>query len=138
MHFTPSLPLTISFVGLVVVLFFVLMQGIFQGLERSRHGNVRGMLILSAVGIMGWLLLLASLAVKGFFREWSAMPPHILMAPIVPLLVIVALAFLPAFRKGVRSIPSTWPVYLQAFRILVEILLWRLFVEGFLPRRMTP
>ena len=59
--------ITLLFIGLTIVIFGFLLQGINRGLEQMRHTNMRGVLILTAVGVLGWLLLTAALASKGFF-----------------------------------------------------------------------
>jgi len=85
----------------------------------------------------GWVLLLGVLALRGFFTEWLKIPPRIGLAVALPLPVVLWIAF---SRKGselLRLLPAHWPIYLQSFRIVVEIALWLAVRDGALPVQLS-
>jgi hypothetical protein len=128
---------TLIFVLLVFVLFGFLLQGVNKGLEGMQHTNMRGVLILVSLGSLGWLLGLALLAHQEFFRDWGSLPPKLLLAPGVPMLLLIGLLFTKGFTRFVQGIPRVWAVQLQVFRVVVEFILWRLFLQGKIPEQMT-
>src|SRR6267143_1558222 len=73
---------------------------------------------VAGLGLIGWLAVTGSLAIKGFFEDWSRLPPRLLPALLA-------------------ATPLQWPIYLQSFRILMEIILWLLFVQHRAPAIMT-
>src|SRR4029450_5451521 len=54
-----------------------------------------------------------------------------------PLLAIVWLCRSAAVGRLLDEIPLGWLVYPQAFRVVMELILWQLFVAGALPAIMT-
>jgi len=93
---------------------------------------------VAGLGLIGWLAVTGSLAIKGFFGEWGRLPPRLLPAALVP--VIGGLLFLSYSRQTralLASTPLQWPIYLQSFRILMEIILWLLYVQHRAPAIMT-
>jgi hypothetical protein len=90
---------------------------------------------LLVIGI--WVLLLGVLALRGFFTEWLKIPPRIGLAVALPLPVVLWIAF---SRKGselLRRVPAHWLIYLQSFRIVVEIALWLAVRDGALPVQLS-
>jgi hypothetical protein len=89
------------------------------------------------IGLAIWLGVLAVLAGQGFFLDFDSMPPRLALAGLLPL--IVGLLMLPT--HGMRHFLAVTPperlVYLQSFRILMEIILWALSVQGRAPRLIT-
>lgn len=84
-----------------------------------------------------WVLLLGVLALRGFFTEWLKIPPRIGLAVALPLPVVLWIAF---SRKGselLRLLPAHWVIYLQSFRIVVEIALWLAVRDGALPVQLS-
>ncbi len=91
----------------------------------------------AVVGILIWVALISLLAIKGFFSDFSKMPPRPGLAVLLPLPVILWIAFSKKGSALLRSIPPHWLIGMQAFRILVEIILWRAFLQNLLPVQMT-
>ncbi|HKW91279.1 MAG TPA: hypothetical protein VJX92_05220, partial [Methylomirabilota bacterium] len=54
-----------------------------------------------------------------------------------PLLALVALTASRRLAPLLAAVPRAWPVGAQSFRIVVEIVLWRLAVAGVAPEVMT-
>src|SRR5712691_7508169 len=68
-------------------------------------------------GVAG-LGLIGSLAIKGFFEDWSRLPPRLLPALLVPLIGgLLLLTYSRQTRALLAATPLQWPIYLQSFRI---------------------
>ena len=98
--------IAVVFIILVILMFFLILQGVNRGLEHIRHTNMRGLLILSAVGILGWLLTLMILAGQGFFKTWGVFPPRPFFALGVPMILIVSFSFSAFFKRMIAGIPQ--------------------------------
>ena len=89
------------------------------------------------VGLAVWLGVLAVLAGQGYFLEFQSMPPRLTLAGLLPL--VAGLLMLPT--HGTRHFLAVTPperlIYLQSFRIVMEIILWALAVQGRTPKLMT-
>ena len=89
------------------------------------------------VGLGIWLGVLAVLAGQGYFLEFQSMPPRLTLAGLLPL--VAGLLMLPT--HGTRHFLAVTPperlIYLQSFRIVMEIILWALAVQGRAPKLMT-
>ena len=100
-------------------------------LSPSRHPGR----VLLAVTI--WVALLGFLSLQGFFANFKSLPPRLLPSLLVPL--VGGLLFLRS--AGARDLlartPLQWPIYLQSFRIVMEIILWLLYVQHRAPVIMT-
>ncbi|HUG36725.1 MAG TPA: hypothetical protein VML54_07230 [Candidatus Limnocylindrales bacterium] len=92
---------------------------------------------MTAVVLGAWLGLTGLLAAAGFFQDFTSLPPRFVLVIVPPLLAIVALARASAVIPLIEATPPAWLVGAQAFRIVVEIVLWALVVAGATPEIMT-
>lgn len=124
---------------LVLALFSTLMYAIryaFYKLDFDT-GKRRQLRIYITAGFVIWLLLLGLLSFSGFFRDFSTLPPRALIAIIPPTLLTGWLLFSRSFGNILRVIPMSWLIYIQSFRILMELFLWMGYRGGFVPEQMT-
>jgi hypothetical protein len=128
---------------LISALCFVCIITIMWGLQRvlSRGGYSKAMQTSlfnkTAIGIFAWILLVGVLAAKGVFSDFSKLPPRPLFIILFPLPVLLWIAFSAKGSALLKKVPPHWLIGMQAFRILVELLLWRAFVLQLLPVQMT-
>ena len=87
--------------------------------------------------IILWIGLLTVLSFKGFFADFSKLPPRPALAILIPLPFVLLFAFSKKGTQLLQSVPSHWLVYMQSFRIVVELLLLVAFMAGRLPVQMT-
>jgi hypothetical protein len=140
MSFTaPQLITTALFLLIVVLVCWSIMKGLQYGLRRMKlPKELRKKLLLYVGGaIFCWLLFLALLAQQGFWADFAVMPPRILLAIGIPILISITLMFSRFFSVILKAIPMSWLVYIQAFRILMELFLWLGYKTGFVPIQMT-
>jgi hypothetical protein len=128
---------TILFPLITVFLFGAVVQGLVVALRNTRHPNYTSVLYLVILGMLSWLAGLLVLSNEGFFAEFEKMPPRIMLALAVPLGTILFLTFKRSFGELLDGISPAALIYLQAFRILVELVLWLLYKDGICPKQMT-
>ena len=87
--------------------------------------------------MLTWITYVVIMSFTGVLDNLS-MPPKALVLIILPAFIIV---FIATCRKGFQSVlsktPKHIPILIQSFRILVELLIYGTFLEGFFPQRVT-
>lgn len=118
---------------------FTLLVLVMAGLVVAAVGALRGRVAAAgtAVALGAWLAFTGILAGAGVFAEFSRLPPRLLIAIVLPLLTLVVLCRSAAVGRLLDDAPPAWLVHPQAFRIVMELILWQLFVAGALPVIMT-
>jgi hypothetical protein len=97
----------------------------------------RSRFLTITVLLIAWLILLGILSTHGFFSDFSRLPPRLLIALLTPLPFVLLFMRSKATRQFLLCIQPQWIIYLQSFRILVEIALWLLVRNGSLPVQMS-
>ncbi|MBD0276895.1 MAG: hypothetical protein ICV81_02885 [Flavisolibacter sp.] len=128
---------------LIVLLSIVSVGVVFIGLWKALTKTdwpvqkKKAYFIKAATGILIWIILISLLTLAGLFKDLSQLPPK----PVILLLPAIVILFLVAFSKSftqlLRVTPPQWLVYIQSFRIGVEIFLWLAFVKKLMPVQMT-
>ncbi len=129
----------LSFVVLSGLCLFFIYLGLRKALVLTGVEPIRRKRIMTrfVAGILIWIGMLTGLSVSGFLRDFSVFPPRMLLVLVIPLVVVVWITFSKGFTQLIRFVPPHWLVFLQSFRIFVEILLWWLFLDNLLPVQMT-
>jgi hypothetical protein len=91
----------------------------------------------TAVLFIAWLILLGILSTRGFFSDFSRLPPRLTIALLTPLPLVFLFSLSRAGKQFLQHIQPQWLIYLQSFRIGVEIALWFLVRNGSLPVQMS-
>jgi len=130
------LPVAVLFVAVVVAMLALVLRAAASA-ARGVSAGARHAVRLAGIGLVGWLALIATLAAHGFFANFQSLPPRMLLAVGPPILGILALVFSSGPAPLLAVLPRAWPVAAQSFRIVVEIVLWRLAVAGVAPEIMT-
>jgi hypothetical protein len=89
------------------------------------------------ISLIGWSVVTAILSLSGFLSDFSTFPPKLLIALIIPLIAIIWAVRTKEVKEILMHIPPASIIWIQSFRIVVEILLWRLFVDNVAPIQMT-
>lgn len=129
---------TVAFVLLTASLFIYVLYTLnkaFQAIAPATQA--RKWLILTAAIIGGWLLFLAVLALSGFFQNFQSLPPRFVLAILPPILGIILLSNLKATNKILAVIPEEDLVTFQSFRVIMELILWTLFLANVIPVQMS-
>ena len=92
--------------------------------------------VTTATAIVLWMGLIGLLAANGFFANFTPFPRPALLI-MVPLPFILLIAFSKRVAVILMAVPPHWLVGMQAFRIVVELLLLKAYLGGLLPKQMT-
>lgn len=88
--------------------------------------------------VIAWTTLISLLAWSQFFANFDSIPPRLFLVLLIPLVTAIALTLFSSTLKEILwHIPPQKLIYIQSFRIIVEVLIWLLFVQEFLPIQMT-
>lgn len=126
-----------------IITFVVLLVGLFAlqafGLNYARIKAKWSPSILWAyiLGTLLWLGITGVLAINGFFEDMMAMPPRFPILLAVPMIVILWASFSKKVKPLLDVIPEHQPIFIQSFRIIMEIILWRLVIEDVIPVQMS-
>lgn len=127
----------ISFVLITAYVFAALLAMEKRGLKNSGFQNINRKITISATLLFVYLITQSLLSEAGIFADFSTLPPKILILPVSWLLFTVFVMLNGKTRSIIAGIPPQWLMYFQVYRIAVEWVLWRLFVEGIIPVQMT-
>jgi len=92
---------------------------------------------VSMLVVTAWVALLGYLSLSGVFANFQSLPPRMLPALLVPLIAGFLLLRTAGARQLLARTPPQWPIYAQSFRIVMEIILWLLFLQHRAPAIMT-
>jgi len=102
--------------------------------EKNRQNKI---FFATVFVLVTWIGLLTILSNNGFFADFSKLPPRPALAMLIPLPIIILVAFSKTGTQLLQTVPSHWLVFMQSFRIIVELLLLFAFMAGKLPVQMT-
>jgi len=93
--------------------------------------------IKTALILILWLTYVSILSLNNVFVV-ASLPPRIPLLLVLPFFIFIAYFFLSGrFKNIIAAIPLSWLIYFQTFRIIVELLLFGLFMEHMLPWAAT-
>jgi hypothetical protein len=129
----------------LIVLFLVLglLAALLYGLKfafkkiRIKANKRKKLLTFIGLGFFFWLAVLAILSFLDFFQHFKSFPPRLFIAFLPPLAILILLLFSRLFTLILKIIPKSWLIYIQSFRIVMELMLWLGFLGGFVPLQMT-
>lgn len=129
----------IGFIALTLVSYYFLLKILKAALEKSSFTDARKKKVfyVTVAGFLVWTVFISILASIGFFSDFSSFPPRIGIVLIIPLVTILLVTFSKTTKELLSLIPATSIIKIQSFRVVVEILLWMLFVQNLLPIQMT-
>jgi hypothetical protein len=128
-----------GFISLTVICVMLLLWGSHKTFTRMGYttslANKRTAIV--AAILIGWLIIVSILSLAGITRDFSGRPPKFFIIILIPLIAILILTFHPRFREFIKHVPFSWLIYLQVFRVLVELFLWWQYLDGLTPVQMT-
>lgn len=114
--------------------FYCLRYALFMGqMDSGKQAKVFYIIVL---GILLWISIVLILAYNGVFSDFTGIPKPPLLI-FLPLPFILWLTFWKPFGEFLKAVPSGGLIYIQSFRIGVELVLWGLFLAGWMPVQMT-
>jgi hypothetical protein len=124
---------------LTVVCAMVVVVGLRNTLSRTTlpHEKQSKILIRTAGIIFLWISVIGFLAYLGFFKDLTTLPPRPVFIFVLAVIVAVFIAFSKSFAQMLLATPPHWLIYIQSFRIFVELILWQAWMRELLPVQMT-
>ena len=129
-----------GFALLTLIFYGLVLSQLKVALVRSSFANDKQRKILNrmAFAVAIWLGAISVLSIKGFFSNFSSVPPRMIIILFIPLITLTwALLISKTTKELLPYISSKALAGLQVFRLFVEILLWMLFIQELLPIQMT-
>lgn len=115
-------------------------RGLHFGLKHSdlEESKKRAFRIRFYIVLGIWIVLISALAISGFLSHFDSFPPRIMITLLPPLIaMLIFTARSGSLKKLLQAIPVQWLLYLQGFRLIVEIMLWYQYELGLTPIQMT-
>ncbi|MGH7354498.1 MAG: hypothetical protein ACRELS_07995 [Candidatus Rokuibacteriota bacterium] len=136
---TASTLVTWGFVALPILVaagFVLACEWAGRRLDESGVARRRRALRVSAA-VLGWLLLTLLAAASGILRRFDATPPPFAFLVVAVLILGVAVACSSLGTLLVRGLPLWALVGSQVYRLPLELLMHRAYVEGVMPVQMS-
>src|SRR5438105_12138078 len=127
-----------SYISIIFILTTLLTLFLFYlSLKNSTSDKTRSKATIITIGLIIWLAFQGVLAINGFYKDTTSLPPKFLLAVLPPLLLILVLFASKQGRNFIRSLPIVYLTNLNIVRILVELVLYWLFLYKAVPELMT-
>lgn len=97
----------------------------------------RNVFTFTLIVIISWIALLSVLSLKGFFADFTHLPPRPVLIILLPLIFVLWFIFSKSGSELLSHASPQGLIYMQSFRIIVELLLWLSFLNHVLPVQMT-
>ena len=124
---------------LTLICLLLILVGLYKTTKKTEWSKSKKQFaVFSALVITAiWVAILTVFAYKGFFADFSKLPPRPALILIIPLPFILLFSFSKTGVQLLKLVPAHWLVAIQSFRIFVEILLWFAFLANKLPIQMS-
>jgi len=136
-----KVPIYISalFIVLVLYLLFFLINAFKTALNKLPYSETqkRKFFMLVPIVVFIWLIFISIFAAGGFFTDFSSTIPRIFIVIIPPVVVIVLSVFSKSFKLLLFQIPPQQLINLQCFRVILELVMWLLFIHQIVPVQVT-
>lgn len=126
-------PITFALTVLATLLLF------YRAVNQANSQAARQKATPILIGLLIWLLLQAVLTFNGLYKSAPAAgPPRIVLFGILPVMLTVVSVFATsAGRRFADSLPLVNLTYLNTVRVVVELVLYWLFLDKAVPELMT-
>jgi len=111
----------------------------YRVLTKSTSETTRKLAPLVFWGLFTWVLLQSFLSYTGvYYENTNSLPPRIVLLGVFPMLLVIILLFiLSKGKQFLNSLPLLEITIVNSVRIPVELVLYWLFIHGFVPQLMT-
>ncbi len=126
-----------------ILLTLIMASLVYAGLTTVSHRTIsdvkvrRQFRLNTFLVLVGWLTYVSTMSMSGIFLS-DSLPPRIPLLIVLPFYAFMIWFFRSSrFRDIIASTPASWLVYSQCFRVLVELLLFGLYLDKILPQAGT-
>jgi len=131
--------LQLAYIGLTTLMIFIVFKGGFYTISKT-YSNIeiqkkkKQKLI---VGLLLWQLYIIIIANSGFLLSYS-FPPRFALCLIIPSFIFTGIfIYKNRKQKWIRNIPQQWLIYVQVFRIAVELIFVFSVAKGILHKEAS-
>jgi len=117
----------------------IILIGLSKALRKTEWTKQRRQKIFftTSITVLFWIVMLTVLSYNGFFADFNTLPPRPVLALLIPLPVVLVFSFSQTGKRLLERVPPQWLVFMQTFRIFVELLIWFAFLANELPVQMS-
>ncbi len=128
-----------GFIALTVVMYALVIRELKKGIALTAWDDARKRRALYkfTIALVAWATFILSVSSTGFFEDFTALPPRIMIVLGIPLVTTILVVFSKPVKELLPHIPAQSLIRLQVFRVFVELLLWAAFLANVLPVQMT-
>ena len=88
-------------------------------------------------GLIIWLGYVTTISSLGLLGNFD-LPPRMPLMVVIPIIIIILIVTSrPFFKEALQKVPSTFSIYIQSFRIVVELLIYGTYLKGIFPKAST-
>lgn len=125
---------------LTAICLLLIIRGLHFGLDKSSLSPEKkksfSQRFYIIVGV--WIVLISVLSLSGFLSNFEGLPPRVTLVLIPPMIaMLIFTARSKSLKTVLKAIPIQWLLYLQSFRVVVELMLWYQYELGLTPIQMT-
>jgi len=131
--------LQLAYIGLTVLMIFIVFKGSFYTIDRtfSDIGIQKRQKRKLVIGLLLWQLYILIIANSGFLVSYS-FPPRFALLLIVPSFIFTGIfIYKNRNQRWIQNIPLHWLIYVQAFRIVVELIFVFSVAKGILHKEVS-
>jgi hypothetical protein len=128
-----------GFAALTLIYLSIFIYMLQKGIVRSTLPEAQKKKLSTRIVIVVvlWVVFVSAWSLSGMMGDFSKFPFNVGPVLIIPLIASILITFSGSFTAVIQQIPVAHLLYLQSFRIFVELLIWGLFVGGEAPVQMT-
>ncbi|HMG89781.1 MAG TPA: hypothetical protein VK589_06970 [Chryseolinea sp.] len=136
----PSYTITqAGFIATTIIFYGLLLQRLRKSLAATSftEGKKKKIFNGTLISLIVWAIATSVLSLSGILSDFNSFPPKIGIVLIIPLVAIIWMVRTKEVKEILMHTPPESIIWLQSFRIVVEVLIWRLFVDNLAPIQMT-
>jgi hypothetical protein len=128
-----------GFIAVTIVFYGWLLSTLKKSLASTSftQSKKRRIFTVTLISLIAWAIVTAILSLTGVLSDFSTFPPKLFITLIIPLVTIIWVVRTHAMKEILMHTPPQAIIWIQSFRVFVEILIWRLFVDNLAPIQMT-
>lgn len=115
------------------IIILIITAAAFKYIEPSNNKTVFRFPVI----IILWQAIVYLLSINGIYESFE-LPPNLVLFGILPIFIILAIvSYSKSVKKLINTVPIHIPILFQSFRIFVELLILKGFIDGFAPIAVT-
>lgn len=101
------------------------------------EGKRKRTLVAAGLLAAAWFVFTSVISIRGVLQDYETTPPRLILILIPSVLGIIYLSSSTRINSYLRVIPSSWLVYIQSFRVVMEFMLWLMLLNNLIPVQMS-